>query len=78
MRLEPISPRHPETVALVRGPLVLFAMGDNPPAATRQQLLSARRIPQQTTWRTPTVSGEIHLRPFPAINDEHYNTYLKT
>ena len=33
-----------DTVALVRGPLVLFAVGDDTPSFTRQQLLSAAQI----------------------------------
>src|SRR5271154_1854474 len=41
MRLEPIDPQHPDTVALVRGPLVLFAMTEQAPKVTRQQLLAA-------------------------------------
>lgn len=72
MRLEAINSRHPNTVALVRGPLVLFAMGDDPPTATRQQLLSAQRIANESTW----ISGKLQFRPFIAINDEHYNAYV--
>jgi len=76
MRLEPINAKHPNTVALVRGPLVLFAMGENPTAATRRELLSAQRMPEQEIWSTQTASGRLEFRPFKAINDEHYNTYL--
>jgi hypothetical protein len=76
LRLEPIDSNHPNTIALVRGPLVLFAITENPPAATRQQLLSAVRLPQQSTWRAETASGPLLLRPFTAINDERYCTYL--
>jgi DUF1680 family protein len=76
MRLEAIDPNHPDTVALLRGPLVLFGMADNPPAVTRQQLLSAVQLPQQTSWRADTASGPLLLRPFFAIKDERYSTYL--
>jgi DUF1680 family protein len=76
LRLEAINSRHRETVALMRGPLVLFAMGDNP-TITRQQLLAAKRIPQQNAWTTETGSGPLHLRPFTEIHDEPYSTYLK-
>ena len=76
-RLEPIHASHPETVALVRGPLVLFAIADSPPALTRDQLLSAVRVGQQTSWRVNTPSGPVLFRPFSAINDEHYSTYLR-
>jgi DUF1680 family protein len=73
MHLEPIEATHPDVVALVRGPLVLVALGENTPAATRQQLLSAVRMPEQKTWK----AGDVLLRPFAEIDDERYSTYLK-
>ncbi len=72
LRLERIDSKHPDTVALVRGPLVLFAIGENAPAVSRQQLLSAVRIPQQNAWQ----AGDLKFRPFLAIEDERYNTYV--
>jgi uncharacterized protein len=77
LRAEPVDANHPETVALLRGPLVLFAIADNPPSLTRQQLLSAAQIPGQITWRITTSSGPLIFRPFMSINDEGYTTYLK-
>lgn len=77
LRAEAIDANHPETVALLRGPVVLFAIADNTPSLTRQQLLSAVQIPGQSTWRTTTGSGPLLFRPFMSINDEEYNTYLK-
>ena len=76
VRVEAIDSGHPDTVALVRGPLVLFAIADHPPVVTRQQLLSPVRLPQQAAWRVDTASGPLLLRPFSAIHDEHYCTYL--
>jgi DUF1680 family protein len=76
VRLEAIDPNHPGTVALLRGPLVLFAIGDNPPAVTKQQLLAAVQLPGQTAWRANTASGPLLLRPFSTITDENYSTYL--
>jgi DUF1680 family protein len=73
LRLEAIGANHPETVALVRGPLVLFAITDDAPKLTRQQLLSAARMPREAAWR----SGALLFRPFYAIGDERYCTYLK-
>jgi uncharacterized protein len=78
VRVEAIDVHHPKTVAVLRGPLVLFAVADNPPAVARQQLLSAVKLPQQTTWRADTSSVPLLLRPFFAINDESYWTYLNT
>jgi hypothetical protein len=72
MRLEAIDARHPDTVALVRGPLVLFAIGDNAPGVGRQELLAAARVPGQKDWK----AGDLLLRSFAEIGDESYNTYL--
>jgi uncharacterized protein len=41
-RLEPIHARHPDTVALLEGPLVLFAIGDGLASMERQKLLAAK------------------------------------
>ena len=76
MRLEAIDPQHPDTVALVRGPLVLFPITEKAPRVTRQQLLSAVRVQEQSAWRADTGSGPMLLRPFTAIGDERYTTYL--
>ena len=76
VRLEEIDKSHPNTVAVVRGPLVLFAIGDALPSVTRQQLLAAKRMPQQETWTANAAVGTVTLRPFTAIEDEHYSTYI--
>ena len=72
MRLEPVDAEHPNTVALVRGPLVLFAIGEDAPSVTRQQLLAATRITDQAAWK----AGPLKLLPFQSIEDETYSTYL--
>ncbi len=77
LRIESIDENHPETVALVRGPLVLFAIASDPPAITRQQLLSPAQLPNQTAWRADTASGPLLFRPFTAMDDQPYSTYLK-
>jgi len=77
LRLEPIDAQHPETVALVRGPLVLFAMTADPPSLPRQQLLNAVQLPRQTVWRIDTATGPLLFRPFTAIADQTYSTYVK-
>lgn len=75
LRLEAIDAEHPKTVALMRGPLVLFAVGERAPSVTRQQLLAAVQQPEQT-WRVDSSSGPLSFRPFTAIDDQHYNTYV--
>jgi DUF1680 family protein len=73
--LEPINPRHPDTVALLCGPLVLFAIGDTSPAVTRQQLLTATKQAKDG-WRVETAAAPLTLLPFTAISDEPYSTYV--
>ena len=75
LRLEAIDPQHPQTVALLCGPLVLFALTDVPPVITAQKLLAARKTgPQQ--WQAATAGGTLNLLPFTAIADQQYSTYL--
>jgi uncharacterized protein len=71
VRLEPIDGEHADTVALVRGPLVLFALGENLPIS-RSQALSVQRE-AGGTWR---VAGQ-RFAPFVAIDEEAYMTYFK-
>ncbi len=77
MRLEPIDSAHPDTVALLRGPLVLLALTDRSPEVTRKQLLTASQVEGQPIWRAATDSGRLSLRPFTDIEDKPYLTYLK-
>ena len=75
-RLEAIDTQHPETVALLVGPVVLFAVTDSQPAVTREQLLAAKKTGPQS-WQVETGSGTMKLLPFTAIEDEQYSTYLR-
>jgi DUF1680 family protein len=78
LRLEPIDDDHPDVVALVRGPLVLFPVVSTPPGVTRRQLLAARQLPGQLAWRADTNSGSpIRLLPFSQLEDEQYTTYIE-
>ncbi|HMA49302.1 MAG TPA: hypothetical protein VKP60_06080, partial [Magnetospirillaceae bacterium] len=72
MRLEAITPSHPELVALMRGPRALFATSALEAPLTRADLLAARREPGTSDlWR----AGEVQLKPFTAIGDEVYRLY---
>ncbi len=79
MRLEPIDPRHADTVALVRGPIVLMAVkpqsGASLPKITRTQLMSASRLSQRE-WQAASASGPVSLRPFTSLGSLPYTTYL--
>lgn len=80
MRLEAIDARHPDTVALLRGPVVLMAVKrqqSNPlPRVTREQLLSARRLSERE-WVVQAAGEPITLMPFTSIGDRPYTTYLQ-
>ena len=80
MRLEAIDARHSDTVALLRGPLVLMAVKRQPddpaPRLTRQQLLSARRVSQRQ-WESNTANGPITMLPYTSVGDQPYTTYVR-
>ena len=76
LRLEALDREHPETVALLRGPLVLFPLTSSQPRVTRSQLLAATRTGSQA-WRFATEAGTVDLAPFTAIGDAPYTTYVE-
>jgi len=75
-RLEPVDLQHPQIVAPVYGPVVLFAITDTPPSLTRADLLSAKRVDRRT-WQVNTAGAPLKLLPFTDIGDEQYSTYLR-
>ena len=77
-RLEPIDAQHPDIVALMHGPLVLFPItpGAAAPLVTRQQLLNAKRS-TGNSWQAQTTNGPVKLLPFTEISDEPYTTYVR-
>lgn len=77
LRLEPICPRHPESVALVRGPLVLFPLGTMKTAFAQKQLLSARQDgPSQ--WLVESDAGPVRFAPYTALGTHKYSTYVRS
>jgi uncharacterized protein len=75
VRLEPIDPRHPQTVAVMFGPTVLFAITETQPKLTRADLLAVERTGQQS-WEVRTAGERFKLLPFTEIGEEQYSTYL--
>jgi uncharacterized protein len=76
MRLESLDPANQDVVALLRGPLVLFAIKKSEERITRQQLLNATSTGDGQWW-VHARGGPIAMLPFPSIQDEQYSTYLK-
>jgi hypothetical protein len=67
---------HPDVVALVRGPLVLFALTPGKTKVSRAQLLAAQRTGTSPTWTIETGEEPLRMKPFWAIRDERYSLYL--
>lgn len=63
---------HPDLVSLRRGPMVLFAMGEDLPRLSRQALLSTR---QRSTDSAEFAAGRVTFLPWWMINDDIYTTY---
>jgi hypothetical protein len=77
LRLEAVDDQNTNVVALMRGPVALFAVGSIPGRITRDQLLAAAPAAQSSDdWQTHTDSGVLTLRPFSAIMSEDYTLYL--
>ena len=75
-RLEAVDAAHPETVGLLVGPVVLFAITDADPQVTRAQLLAVKKIGEES-WQVETANGEMKMLPFTGIGEEKYSTYVR-
>lgn len=80
MRLETIDAQHTDTVALMRGPLVLMAVKQQQeaplPRISREQLLAAKRIGERQ-WQVASADGPVTLLPFTSMGSLPYTTYVK-
>jgi hypothetical protein len=78
VRLQPVDAENPQTVALVRGPLALFAVGNLPAGFSRAQLMAASGASASSEdWVVQGDAGKVIFQPFGAIRDEHYRLYQK-
>jgi hypothetical protein len=76
LRLDAVDNENPNRVALMHGPIALFAVGDMPSRITRAQLLAATPAPQsKEDWLVRTDSGTLTMRPFASIMSENYRLY---
>lgn len=78
LRLEPVDANHPNLVALVQGPLVLFAVADSQPTFERSSLLQAKAVNNANgDWVASSADGStVTMRPFMKIDKENYSTYV--
>jgi len=78
LRLQAVDQQNTDTVALLRGPVALFAAGDLPAHLTRAQLLAAAAASQSSQdWVVRSTGRSLTLRPFSALRDEPYRLYHK-
>ena len=79
-RLEPIDSQHPNTVAVMRGPLVLFPVKplqtSAMPSFGRNTLLNLQRISQRE-WQVRGANSTYRLVPFTDVGSQPYTTYLQ-
>ncbi len=79
LRLVPIDPQHPDTVALLHGPVALFAIDPGAAKMTRQQLLAAQKISSASPdWEVSSDQGKVRMKSFPEITNETYRLYQNT
>jgi DUF1680 family protein len=78
LRLVPIDARHQDTVALVRGPVALFAIEPIPAKLSKQQLLAAKQVGNSDVFELTSPSGKVRMVPFPSITNQLYRLYHAT
>jgi uncharacterized protein len=78
LRLQAVDAQNPQIVALLRGPLALFGVGNLPSNLSRAQLLATSAASHASEdWLVQGDAGKIIFRPFAAIGDEPYRLYHK-
>jgi DUF1680 family protein len=76
LRLEAVDAQNPNLVALLRGPIALFAVDSISVKITRAQLLAAVAASQSSEdWVAKCDAARVTFRPFAAIGDEPYRLY---
>jgi uncharacterized protein len=76
LRLEAVDEKHPDLLAVMHGPLALFAVGDRFLPAKRQELMSVRQAaPRSTDWRMATGDGVQMFKPYFAVGPETTRLY---
>jgi DUF1680 family protein len=77
LRLEALDRTHPDCVALLAGPLVLFPTraGGDPPRPQRAELLAARQVAPRR-WQTTIGGAAVTFLPYVEIDAERYATLL--
>ncbi len=64
LRLAPIDEQHPHIVALLAGPVALFAIEQGAENITQKQLLAAQRAGSSGAWEVTTATKKIRMLPY--------------
>jgi hypothetical protein len=76
LRLEAVDEKHPEMLAIMQGPLALFAVGKRFLPFNRSELLTVHQTsPGSAEWRISTGDGVQAFKPYFAINSETTRLY---
>jgi uncharacterized protein len=76
LRLQSVDPENPQIVALRRGPLALFGVGNLPASFSRAQLLAAKAASSSSgDWAVQDDTGKTVFKPFAAVADQPYCLY---
>jgi hypothetical protein len=77
LRLAPLDAQHTNLVALLHGPVALFAIEPGSKTMSKQQLLQATPA-SPTGWEVTADHGKVLMKPYAAIDTEHYRLYQET
>jgi hypothetical protein len=76
LRLEAVDEQHPKLLALMQGPLALFAVGDRFLPFTRAELMTARQSAAAAAeWTVSTRDGHQNFKPYFAVGAEATRLY---
>jgi DUF1680 family protein len=79
LRLIPIDAEHKNTVALLRGPVALFAIEPGTKVMTQKQMLQAQKVAATSSdWQVQTDQGVVVMKSYPQITNEQYRLYQET
>ena len=75
-RFEVLDEGHPETVGVLVGPRVLFALGSEPVAASKAHVLGIQEMGGEE-WTLDSANGPVKMVPFTSVGDQPYLTYIQ-
>ncbi len=79
LRTLPLDLQHRSLVALMYGPVALFAIEPGTVKLSAKDLLGAQRVASSSAdWQVQSANGKIVMRPFVDIEREKYRLYQET